>query len=274
MHAANRIITLCTDFGTRDAYVAALKGVLLGRCPGAVLVDLTHEIPPQDIHEAAIFLAGCYSHFPAGTVHAVVIDPGVGSERLPIAVSAGNQYFVCPDNGVLTLVLRAHPVEAAHLISTPAHRLEPLSATFHGRDLFAPAAAYLAGGGEIAELGPGIEVLKRLEMPEPEPIGEGPWTATIVHVDRFGNCISNLHERILSQNQVSGIIWRGQHLDRLCRTYADVEPGTPMILWGSSGYLEIAVAGGHAAARLGLGRGDQIMVTSHPAAGTRGEVDP
>lgn len=179
------LVTLTTDFGTRDPYVAAMKGVIATLCPPARIVDLSHELPAQDIHAAAFFLAGAVPYFPPETVHVIVVDPGVGTARLPLAVRAGGQYFVCPDNGLLTLVLRTLSLEAAYTIANPDFMRSNISATFHGRDIFAPAAASLAAGASIAEIGAPVEKLVPLDVPEPRIAG-GKVTGEIAHVDRFG----------------------------------------------------------------------------------------
>ncbi len=258
------IVTLTTDFGTRDPYVAAMKGVILAGCPGARVVDLSHEIAPQDVVEGALFLAGAVPFFPPGTVHVAVVDPGVGSARRPIAAAAGGQTVVCPDNGLLTVLARDHPVDAAHAIESRGFTRDEVSATFHGRDVFAPAAARLAGGAPIAEAGPAVapSLLARIDLPVPVIDPRGRVYGTVIHVDRFGNAITNLARADLPPGATHCAA--GEHLVPLRRTYADAAAGEALALFGSAGLLEIAVNRGRAADRLGLRRGD--TVTLEPSA--------
>ena len=257
------IVTLTTDFGTRDPYVAQLKGVLLARCEGVRIHDLTHEIAPQDVLEGALFLAAAVPTFPPGTVHLAVVDPGVGTARGAIAVSAGGQYLVCPDNGLLTLLARRGAIEAIRLIESTSLRREPVSPTFHGRDLFAPAAAFLACGGALEELGPPLDAL--VELPLPRPRAEGArLVGEVLHVDRFGNAITNLArsdiEAVAGGRAVR--VEAGGRLLPLARTYGDVAVGEALALIGSADLLELAVREGSAAATLGLARGSEVTVAA------------
>lgn len=254
-------VTLTTDFGSRDTYVAAMKGVVLGICPEAQIVDLSHDIPPQSIREGALFVAGAMPYFPAGTIHVVVVDPGVGSQRRAVGVRAGDQYFVCPDNGLLTLFQRQFPVQAAHAIVEPRFRLPRLSSTFHGRDLFAPAAAHLARGVALEEFGPPVDDLVRLELPEPVRQGNAV-EGEVIHVDRFGNLISNIPRAMIGdpEGRTIRVKVEGKELSGLSRTYSDVAAGQPLILFGSSDLLEVAVNGGSAAAVLGIAVGRPLRV--------------
>lgn len=254
------LITLTTDFGTRDPYVAAMKGVILRVCPDARVVDLTHEIPPQDLWEAALFLAGAAPWFPVGTVHLIVVDPGVGTERRPIAAAAGGQLFVCPDNGVLTFLLRTCDFERAHLINNAAFMLPAVSATFHGRDIFAPTAARLAAGADLASVGPPIDSIEQLDAPEPRRRRDGEIAGEIVHIDRFGNAITNIPASMIDAVHVPEVRAAGIVIASISRTYGDVPADKALALIGSSGYLEIAVNRGNAAAALGLHRGMSVHV--------------
>ncbi|MXW23274.1 MAG: SAM-dependent chlorinase/fluorinase [Chloroflexi bacterium] len=253
------IVTLTTDFGTRDSYVAQLKGVLLSRCVDLRIHDLTHDIAPHDVVEGALFLAASVPTFPAGTVHLAVVDPGVGSERRPIAAEVSGQRVVCPDNSLLTLLARAQPIEAVHELTNPQFRREPVSATFEGRDVFAPAAAHLACGGAIADLGPAVSDLARLALPEPERTERG-MRGEVMHVDRFGNAITNIHVSMLRDGlHHAQVRVAGRELPVL-RTYADAAGGEALALVGSSGYIEVAVREGSAAETLGLRRGSPLLV--------------
>ncbi len=251
------LITLSTDFGRRDPYVAAIKGVLLSACPDAQLIDLTHEIAPQDVFEGALFLAAALPHFPAGAVHVAVVDPGVGGDRRAIAVSAGGQRIVCPDNGMLTLFTREHPIDEARLISNPAFMRDYVSATFHGRDVFAPAAARLACGAPLEAVGPKLDSLVELDIPTPRKtadrvIGE------VMHIDGYGNAISNVHRSDLGGATVREVLAAGRRLGALRRTFADAPQGEPLAYFESTGHLALAVNRGDASAVLGLRRGDAI----------------
>ena len=257
------IVTLTTDFGTRDPYVAQLKGVLLARCEGLRIHDLTHEIAPQDVLEGALFLAAAVPAFPPGTVHLAVVDPGVGTARRAIAASVSGQHVVCPDNGLLTLLARRATIEEIRSIEHPSLRREPVSPTFHGRDLFAPAAAFLACGGALEELGPQLDAL--VELPLPRPRAEGARLAgEVLHVDRFGNAITNLArsdiEAVAGGRAVR--VEAGGRLLPLAHTYGDVAVGEALALVGSADLLELAVREGSAAATLGLARGSEVTVAA------------
>ena len=254
------LVTLTTDFGARDPYVAAIKGVLLDCCPRLQVVDLTHEIAPQDVLEGALFLAGALHYFPAGTVHLVVVDPGVGTERQAVAVAAGGQFIVCPDNGLLTLFLRRYVVDEARLISAPAFMRETVSPTFHGRDVFAPAAARLACGTALAEAGPRVDELVMIDIPE--CVREGDRVrGEVVHIDRFGNAISNIDRASVGDGLVHEV-----YVDnyapalQLHRTYGSVPAGQALAVFGSADYLEVAVNRGSAAGTLGISVGDRVEV--------------
>ncbi|PCJ65062.1 MAG: hypothetical protein COA73_03285 [Candidatus Hydrogenedentota bacterium] len=253
-------ITLITDFGMRDPYVAAVKGIILQRCPDARIHDLTHEIAPGDIMEAAIFLRSSIPHFPAGTVHVVVIDPGVGTDRRRLVVCAAGQYFVFPDNGLLTMLLEDFNLEWARCIEDTPLLNHPVSSTFHGRDVFAPIAAYLASGGDVTEIGPEVDDLVKLSFPVATAHGDC-IVGEIIHVDRFGNAISNIWRRDIPKGKVPCKITVGsQSFDRIGTTYGESEPGTPVVLFGSSGLLEVAVNRMNASHAFGLKTGDILTV--------------
>lgn len=257
------IVTLTTDFGTRDPYVAQLKGVLLAGCEDVRIHDLTHEIAPQDVLEGALFLAAAAPTFPPGTVHLAVIDPGVGTDRRAIAASVGGQHVVCPDNGLLTLLARRAPIEEVRSIERASLRREPVSPTFHGRDLFAPAAAFLACGGALEGLGP--PVADPVELPLPRPHHEGGrLLGEVLHVDRFGNAITNLGRsdiEAITGGRTASIEAGGRQLP-LARTYGDVAEGEALALIGSADLIEIAVRNGSAAATFGLVRGSEVVVAA------------
>jgi len=260
------IITLTTDFGQADGYVGTMKGVILGICPTATLVDISHEIRPQAVRQGAYVLSAAVRYFPSGSVHLAVVDPGVGGERRAIAIQTQHATYVAPDNGLLTLALAQDQPRVAVDLARGLYHRPQVSATFHGRDLFAPAAAHLAQGVDPTEMGDEIPLdsLVRLLGNQPQKEAEGRWRAEVQHVDRFGNVISNLHESNLSATdlQLPARDFRFRvkdvEISGLSRTFADVEKGEWIAYVGSSGYLEIAVREGNAAAQLGVDLGDPV----------------
>jgi hypothetical protein len=252
-------ITLTTDFGARDPYVAAMKGVILSICPEARIEDLSHDIAPQGIMEGALFLAAAAPYWPLGTCHVAVVDPGVGTERRPVAVAAGGQVFVCPDNGLLTLFLRAYPVQAAREIANPAFLRPKISPTFHGRDIFAPAAAHLAMGMPFDAIGPAVDDLQSLTIPEPT-VDAGLVHGLIVHVDRFGNAITNIPRAMLEPGALYRLHAAALSISEISHTYASVRPGDSVALFGSSGHVEIAVRNGSAQKDFHLKAGDPVTL--------------
>ncbi|MGQ9715708.1 MAG: SAM hydrolase/SAM-dependent halogenase family protein [Anaerolineae bacterium] len=255
-----RIVTLTTDFGLEDAYVGAMKGVILGLAPDVVLVDVSHQVPPQDVLHAALLLEGIVPHYPPQTIHVLVVDPGVGTERRPIAIATDLGLFVGPDNGVLTPALDLPGEKAVVHLTERRFFRHPVSQTFHGRDVFAPVAAHLARGVPLEAMGPRIADPVRLGLPKPVPAGPGVWLAEVIHVDRFGNCITNLRAEDLDGPpeawtfEVAGHLLRG-----LQPTYGAVPEGALLALVGSSGRVEVAQRMGHAARTLGLGRGARLV---------------
>ena len=291
-----RIITLTTDFGSRDGFVGTMKGVILGINPEANIVDITHEIAPQNIEEGAFVFAASVKYFPANAIHVVVVDPGVGSARRPIAVQTGETIYVAPDNGILPWVifgaagfvpLSGHPprllrgtpsvfprpapylrspVDRIVHLNNPAFWLPRVSRTFHGRDIFAPCAAHLSLGVPLHALG--------------EPIADWKWFVPaafahrvqdsvfgrVVHVDRFGNAITNVQAEMLRGMEPARIrvSIRGRELRGLSETYADVASGEPLALIGSSGHLEIAVRDGNAVQTLSIRVGQGVVVSLEP----------
>lgn len=243
------IITLLTDFGTADGYVGEMKGVLLTMVPDAELVDITHDIPPQDVECARLSLARVWQRFPEGTVHLVVVDPGVGSSRAALAVSSDARYLVGPDNGVLSPALLMPGARAVELAILPG-----VSATFHGRDVFAPAAAALARGEPIDAIGlVGCNPIVR-RTPEPRRCADGSMAGEVILVDRFGNAITNL---IALRGGIVDVSSRGIPIRKI---YADVPSGAPVAVVGSSGFVEIAVRDGNAANALGIARGTPVVL--------------
>ena len=257
------LVTLTTDFGTRDPYVAAMKGVLHSRCPDADIVDLGHSIERHSIVEAALFPAGSAPYFPPGTIHVIVVDPGVGTARHPIAVASEGSYFVCPDNGVLTLFLQRHSCDEIRVISNPDFMLKEVSGTFHGRDIFAPAAAELARGRPFGEIGEVLAHPRLLELRDARRTAAGELEGSIVHIDRFGNCMTNIARDQADDVRDAGSVRVAalRHtFSGIKSCYGDVGQGEALVLWGSFQFLEIAVNGGSAAEALGLGVGDTVRL--------------
>ncbi len=256
------IVTLLTDFGTADYFVAAMKGVVLGRAPAARLVDVTHEVPPQDVAAAAFTLLAVYRDFPPGTVHLVVVDPGVGSARRAIVASAAGQRFVGPDNGVLGYVLDREPGARVWHLDDPRRFRHPTSATFHGRDVFAPVAAALAMGAEPGSLGSEVRDPVRLASIAVRRDPDGTVHGAVLHVDRFGNCVTTLAPGDLpaGQGEALRLSVGGREVRRLRAHYAGAEPGEPFAIRGSAGFLEVSVDGASAAERLGVRRGDPVVL--------------
>jgi S-adenosyl-L-methionine hydrolase (adenosine-forming) len=250
------IVTLLTDFGTADGYVAEVKGALLRGAPGATLVDVTHEIPPGDVAAAAYVLGRSWRAFPAGTVHVVVVDPGVGTDRRALAAEAGGHRFVAPDNGVLSRVLEAGGAYVVSLAMDAA-----ASPTFHGRDVFAPAAARLLAGEPLEALGAAVRDPVLLPAPRLERRGDI-LVGEVVHVDRFGTLVTSLPG---SSVGTRGTVRIGDHEVAFGRTFADAAPGAPVAFVGSGGTVEVAVRDGRADAVLGAGRGDEVRATARDA---------
>jgi S-adenosylmethionine hydrolase len=261
-------ITLLTDFGTTDSFVGIMKGVILQINPQATIIDISHNIDPQDVVQAAHELSACYRYFPQDTVHVVVVDPGVGSERGVLVMRAPGHTFVAPDNGVLSMVLQDHPTPELVRVTNEKYFLHPVSRTFHGRDIFAPVAAHLTLGLPLAELGgpmsPGEAIALRTAAPR--LLDDGSLLGTIVSVDRFGNLITDIDPKIV-QRFFPGIARKaidfttGKHeITGVVETYSAVGNGQPLVLIGSRGTYEISVNRGSAADLLGLGRGDNFTL--------------
>lgn len=257
--AARRLVTLTTDFGTRDPYVGAMKGVLRSICDPLTIDDLSHEIAPQDILEAALFLEQSIPFYPPGSVHLVVVDPGVGTARRPLAVYTGGNYFVCPDNGLLSLCVEQGGAYVAHELTAPAYRLAGLSDTFHGRDLFAPAAAWLASGVSLEQLGPRVEDMAMITLPKAVRVGES-IHGEIIHVDRFGNCITNIGRGLLEEARGYRVVAGRIELAGIHAVYGAAPVNTALALFGGSGRLEIALRDGNASAGLELGRATPVTL--------------
>ena len=254
------IITLLTDFGSADGYVGIMHGVILRINPAATVVDVGHEIPSQDVHAGAFILSTVYPYFAADTIHVVVVDPGVGSERRAIAVRTTCGTFVAPDNGVLSYVLAREPILQMVRLTNAAYWLAPLSSTFHGRDVFAPVAAHLSRGISLHEVGCALQDPVRLTFRAVAVDKDGAIHGQVLHVDRFGNLITNLTHELLPQRQQLRVQIAGREVRGPVETYAQVGEGELVALFGSSGYLEIAVRDGNASAALRAARGTVVTV--------------
>ncbi len=260
-----RIVTLTTDFGLEDHFVAAMKGVILSIAPRARLVDVTHQIRPYAIAEAAFTLAEAAGCFPKGTVHLVVVDPGVGTPRRALLAEAGGQYFVAPDNGVLTLALRPWPAKVREITAERFFR-RPVSRTFHGRDVFAPVAAHLAQRAAPARFGRLIEDWVRGDFAEPEDLGGGRWKGCVLKVDRFGNLITNFDAQRFGGLRSGQFVLRAgrRRVTKRVAAFAEAPPGELVLLQGSSGFFEIAVNQASAAHRAGCQGGSALLLTLPP----------
>ncbi len=256
------IITLLTDFGTKDYYVASMKGVILKINPRCRIIDLSHQVSPQDIREGAFLLASAFSYFPEQTIHLAVIDPEVGGKRKPILLKTRNYFFVGPDNGLFTLVAEKDGVERVIELTNSKYFLSPLSSTFHGRDLFAPVAAHLSRGVRPQTFGKRVDQWVRLDLKKPEEEGKRLIGEVILN-DRFGNLITNIEkERILGFiKDYSFVIRIGRRrISKISQGYWEGRKGDLLALFGSAGFLEIAVREGNAQKRLKVNRGEPIII--------------
>ena len=259
---ARPLIALLTDFGTRDHYAGTIKGVVLGICPDATLVDITHDIPPHDVEAAALELAAAYRYFPAGTVFLVVVDPGVGSQRRGMAAETAEHRFVAPDNGVLTLVFRDAPAKRVVELTERRYARPTVSRTFEGRDRFAPAAGWLAKGVQLSAFGRNLTDYCALTIPEPD-VERDRIAGQILWIDRYGNLVTNIERRAFERlaHDAAVQIDAGPHrVGRLVATYADIGPDEVCALFGSTDHLEIAANATSAVEKLGLARGAPIVI--------------
>jgi len=260
------VITLLTDFGTSDHYVGAMKGVMLGICPDAQLLDITHEIRPYQIADAAFTLSQAWPYFPAGSIHLIVVDPGVGSSRRPLVAEADGHIFVAPDNGVLTLVQNSAAGFNARQISAERFFRQPVSRTFHGRDIFAPVAAHLAQGVRPEEFGNRIGDPVTLPFANPLRTGPESWTGTVLHVDRFGNIVTNFRwpdfSEVVRTRFEIGI--SASRVNVYYANYSSAAQGEFFVINGSSGYLEISSNQQDAASLLAVSAGSEIKLRLDP----------
>ena len=254
-----QIITLTTDFGTRDWFVGTMKGVILSIAPRATVVDITHEISPGDIRSGAFALAAGFRFFPKGTVHVAVVDPGVGSTRKAIVVRTANYHFVGPDNGVLSFALAKEKIKSVHRLENADYFLHPVSRTFHGRDIFAPVAAHLARGLPLRKLGPAQKDLVRLPWPELR-VKRGRIGGEVIFIDGFGNAITNIENASLKPHSHQDVFIGRRRLCQVQAFYQSVPPGRAAAVPGATGFMEIAVNGGSAAKRFRLKVGGEVSL--------------
>ena len=259
---ARPLIALLTDFGTADTYVGSMKGVMLGICPDAAIVDITHEIAPHDVLEGALELEACRGAFPGGTVFLAVVDPGVGSARRALAARCGDHRLIAPDNGILTAVFRAVPPSQVVELTDRRFARHEISRTFEGRDRFAPAAAWLAAGTALEEVGAPVSDWARLDLPT-ATFADGELEGIVVRVDRFGNIVTSIDRGSFARAAASGTAevqigaWR---TSRLVDTYADLAAGEIAAMFGSRDCMEVCGREASAAALLGVRRGERVTV--------------
>jgi S-adenosylmethionine hydrolase len=260
------VITLTTDFGLHNWFVGAMKGVMKSINPDVEIVDITHGVRPQNIFEAAFALGNSYTYFPSGTIHTVVVDPGVGSERHALILRTSRYYFVAPDNGVLSYAIDSEKIEKILKIESEKYLLHPISSTFHGRDVFAPVSAYLSLGVDPEEFGPQLEKVVRLKPSLPGKLSDREIVGHVICVDPFGNLITDVTVPFLEELFESAktrrirILIRDREIDRIRETYAHGNENELLALIGSSGHMEFAINRGRASDALGMSEGGQFIV--------------
>jgi len=260
------IITLTTDFGQNDHFIGVVKGVILGIAPETQIIDISHAVQPFDILDGALTISQAYSYFPSGTVHMVIVDPGVGTARRPLLVTGDRHLFVAPDNGVLSLVFDREERLSVRHITAEHYFLQPRSNTFHARDVFSPVAAYLAKGIEPDRFGEEITDYVRFGAPRPKPVDERTLRGIVLKVDRFGNLITNITPQDAPQLFEAAppafkiAIGTKAQATRMCASYAEGAPGEVFGILGSMGFLEVATNRGSAYQLLGAGKGSEVNV--------------
>ncbi len=260
---SRRIITLTTDFGLSDHFVGVMKGVIAAIAPAAEVIDISHGVEPYNIADGAFTIAQAYHYFPKRTIHVVVVDPGVGSARRPLLAEAGGQFFIAPDNGVLSMILAAEPKPRVRHITAEKYFLHPVSRTFHGRNVFSPVAAHLAARVAPGEFGKLIDDYLRASFDHPAKTGPRTWTGVILKADHFGNLATNFHiDRFPAiRTHAFSLKLGSRTIARLALTFSECAPGELFAIVGSSGYVEIAAAEDSAARALGCGSGAPLVLT-------------
>jgi S-adenosylmethionine hydrolase len=257
-----KIITLTSDFGSRDPYVAEMKAAILSICPDAVIVDVSHEIEKFNIRMAAYMLACATPYFAKGTIHVAVVDPGVGTERLPLLIQTEQGFFIGPDNGVLILAAQKQGITSGREITNRRLMLPTVSNTFHGRDVFAPAAAHLSNGVPPASFGSEVEEVVKPDFAK-VLLDKGVLMGEVLHVDGFGNIITNIDEknltRLRTKDSINVTLRNARRTVKLGKAYSQTKPGEALVLFGSQGYVEIAVNQGNAAKKFRAKPGDRVL---------------
>ena len=264
--AQQRFITLTTDFGVGDHYVGTMKGVVYSINPAAQVVDISHAVASYDVLDGALTIAHAYRYFPAETIHVVVVDPGVGSQRRPILARTEKYFFLAPDNGVLSLVFESEERVLVREISSDHYFLQPVSQTFHGRDVFAAVAGWLSKGVEFANFGNEITDYARFRMPKPKRIEDGRVQGVVLKVDKFGNVVTNVTPRDIPQLFAPEpppfrIVIGSHEITRIRTAYAEGTPGEVFGILGSMGFLELSTNRGSAARALQVGKGAEVLVS-------------
>jgi S-adenosylmethionine hydrolase len=252
------LITLLTDFGMKGPYVAAMKGIILGICPKAQIVDISHEIEAHNIEEAAYVIKRAHSAFPDGSIHIIVVDPGVGSHRPILAVNTGKQLFIAPDNGVLKYIFHAYKDCTLYSITNADYFRKPVSNTFHGRDIFAPVSAHLANGLELGKVGKIVNQVEKGHVLQPV-LRENEIEGHIIFFDHFGNAVSNIEREWILNKEIESIICEGNRLE-FHSTYENVKIGEPLALIGSDDTMEISIRQRSAKDHLNLTLGTKVIV--------------
>jgi S-adenosyl-L-methionine hydrolase (adenosine-forming) len=265
------IITLTTDFGSSDHFVGAMKGVILDIVPDVQIVDICHSVQAFDVLDGALTISQVYSYFPTRTIHVVIVDPGVGTARRPILASTDKHHFVAPDNGVLSLVYAREPRLHVRHITSEHYFLQPVSNTFHGRDIFAPVAAYLAKEVDSVKFGDEVEDYVRFSAPKPKAVDQNRVRGVVLKVDRFGNLITNITPQdvpmlFAGEGKAFKIVVGSSEITKIHQAYAEGAPGEVMGVLGSMGFLEIAANRGVAAQLTGAGKGSDVTIILGEAA--------
>jgi S-adenosyl-L-methionine hydrolase (adenosine-forming) len=258
------VVTLITDFGSKDGYVGVMKGVITKINPSVKIIDISNNIESQDVFQAAYVLYSSYAYFPKGTIHVVVVDPGVGSKRKVLCLKTKDYLFLAPDNGVLSFIVAQEEYPSIREITNKELFLPEISDTFHGRDIFAPTAAHLSKGFNYKDLGKRVSKVKEIDLPKPIRSPGGVLTGEIIYVDGFGNLISNINRDIINRlSEKSGnlvIVVGREKLNKISNSYADVGEKKILAIFGSSGYLEISLNHGSARDVLNLKKGDKLVL--------------
>ncbi len=258
-----KIITLLTDFGYSDYFVPSMKGVILSICPDATIVDITHEVPPQDVKRGAMILWACYKYFPKGTIHVAVVDPGVGTERKPIIVKSRNYYFVGPDNGILIPAAYDDGIEAVYEIDIYKVSRGKISKTFHGRDIFAPTAAMLACGVDVEDIGYRVDRYVVLKIEKPRKISDRVFEVQAVYIDRFGNVYTSLRESDIVEkpSKIGVTLPDGKYIEvPFVDAYGRVEIGRELALINSEGFLELSINHGSFSHKYNIKELDKLII--------------